>query len=183
METLIVVDDKDNFVRYAPREECHTGNGLHHRAFVILLFNKERKILLQRRKHKLWDNYWDLTAASHPLHVNGKDEGYEEASAKCLKREWGISVDTAQLKKILAFSYFERYNGKCENEYCALIIGEYSGQLKPDSSACYEHKWVALQELISTIENSPGKCTPWMIKAVMELKRHPFAKELVRDRS
>lgn len=177
-ETLIVVDDKDNFVRYAPREECHSGQGIHHRAFVILLFNKDKKILLQKRKHRLWDNYWDLTAASHPLHLEGRDETYEEAAAKCLKREWGISLKPPGLKNILAFNYFERYDGKCENEHCALIVGEYSGELVPDSDVCYEHKWVCLKELVIDVEKNIKNYTPWLLASIKELKNHSFAKEL-----
>lgn len=178
-ETLIVVDEKDNFIGYAPREACHSGDGLHHRAFVILLFNKEKKLLLQKRRHKLWDSYWDLTAASHPLHADGRDESYEEASAKCLQREWGISAEPQELKNILAFNYFERYNGNCENEHCALIVVEYSGPLKPDSKACYEYKWVTLQELISHTEKNPQDCTPWLLAALRELKKHTFSKGLM----
>lgn len=175
---LIVVDEKDNFVRYAPREECHSGDGIHHRAFVILIFNKDKEILLQKRKHRLWDNYWDLTAASHPLHLNGRNESYEEAAAKCLEREWGISLHTSELKNILAFNYFERYDGNCENEHCALLIGEYHGEPKPDNEHCYEYKWIRLEDLITRVEKSPENYTPWLLAAVRELRNHPFAREL-----
>mgnify|MGYP001578204445 CR=1 FL=1 len=177
-ETLIIVDDKDNFIGYATREECHSGKGIRHRAFVILLFNKDKKILLQKRKHKLWNNYWDLTAASHPLHLEGRDETYEEAAAKCLKREWDVSLKPAGLKNILAFNYSERYSGSCENEHCALMVGEYSGKLKPDSKACYEYKWIKLQDLIVLVKKDPENFTPWLLEAVKKLKNHPFAKQL-----
>lgn len=177
-ETLIVVDEKDNFIRYAPREECHSGDGIRHRAFVILIFNRDKKILLQKRRHKLWDMYWDLTAASHPLHLDGRDESYEEAAARCLKREWDIVLQPQELKNILAFNYFSRYNGSCENEHCALIVGEYTGKLNPNSDACYEYKWARLKDLISDAEKSSDAYTPWLLAAISGMKNHPLAKNL-----
>ncbi len=49
-QTLILVDNEDNILGYAPKSVCHTGKGKRHRAFVILLYNKDKKILLQYRK-------------------------------------------------------------------------------------------------------------------------------------
>ena len=78
-QQLLLVDEKDEFLgQYAPRSACHTGKGLHHRAFAVCLFNKSGQILLQKRKHKLWDNFWDVTAISHPLHLLDRDESYQE---------------------------------------------------------------------------------------------------------
>lgn len=176
-QILIVVDDKDKFLKYAPRKDCHTDNGIHHRAFTILILNKDKRILLQKRKHEIWDGYWDLTN-SHPLHLDDKDETYEEAAIKCLKREWGISVELSELKKIFVFNYFERYDGKCENEYCALIAVEYSGKLIPNKETCYEFEWVILKDLITNVKKNSKNYTPWLVKAVNKLTKHPFVKEM-----
>ena len=153
-ETLLVVDDNDNFSEYATRTECHTGDGRHHRAFVLLLYNKDKQILLQKRKSKLWNGYWDITGASHVLHVNGRNETYEEAAQRCSRVEWGI---TTKMTKILGFNYFERFNSGCENEYCALIIGEINGELKPNNNHVHEHKWTTLKELTDDIIQQAAK--------------------------
>jgi len=175
-QTLILVDDKDNILGYAPRSECHTGKGKRHRAFIILVYNKDKEILLQHRKHKLFDKFWDLTAASHPLHVDGKNESYIEASSRCLKDEWGI--ENIELKKIGAFNYFKEYGDRCENEYCALIVGEYDGELDMNSEVAYGFRWVSLKQLLSEIEENPEIFTRWLIEAVKVLRNHEFGEFL-----
>jgi len=174
-QTLIVVDDKDNILGYAPRSECHTEKGKRHRGFVILLYNKDKKILLQHRKHKLFDKLWDLATASHPLHVNEKNESYIEAASRRLKEEWRI--EKVKLKKIGAFNYFKEYGNHCENEYCALIVGEHNGKLDANPEVAYGFRWVSLEQLLSEIEKNPEIFTPWLIEAVKLLRNHELGKE------
>lgn len=176
-QMLLLVDENDNFTgEYATKEECHAGNGKHHRAFVLLILNKEKKILLQKRKHERWDNYWDLTAASHPLHLEDRDETYEEAGNRCLKIEWGFSTE---LKSILAFNYFENYNGQCENEYCTLLFGQYDGELNPNKENAYGYKWIDLKELSDDISKNEKSYTPWAVIAIKKFSEHPFSSQLL----
>ncbi len=176
-ETLVVVDDRDNFIRYAPREECHSGNGIHHRAFTILILNKNKEILLQKRKHEIWDGYWDLTN-SHPLHLGDRNESYEEAAVRCLKQEWDISIEPSAIKNLFGFNYFDRYDGRCENEYCMLVVAEYSGEVKPNKEVCYEFKWVKYDELLEDVMKNQTNYTPWLVMAIKELQNHSFSREL-----
>jgi len=173
-QTLILVDDKDNLLGYAPRSECHTGKGKRHRAFVILVYNKDKKILLQHRKHRLFDKLWDLTAASHPLHVNGSNEGYIESACRCLKREWGINK--INLRKVGAYNYFKSYNGRCENEHCALIVGEFDGEIIMNGEVAYGFKWIRFKELLSEINKNPEMFTQWLKESVKLLKNNGLEK-------
>ena len=91
-QTLIVVDDNDEIIQYASRSICHRGNGLRHRGVAIWLHNSQAEILLQKRKHELFDQLWDLAGATHPLHLDDRDETYEESGIRCLKTEWGITL-------------------------------------------------------------------------------------------
>ncbi len=176
-QTLIVVDDKDNILGYAPKSECHTGKGIRHRAFVVLLYGKDKKILLQHRKHKLFDKLWDLAGASHPLHTDGKDESYIEAASRCLKNEWGI--DSMNLENIGAFNYFKEDEKNCENEYCALITGEYNGELKANPETAYGFRWIDLKQLLAEIYKKPEVFTPWLIEAVKILRNHDLGRNLL----
>lgn len=160
-QILIVVDDDDNFLGYEKRKPCHAGKGIHHRAFVVLLENKKGEVLLQKRKHKLWDNYWDTSAISHPLHLENGDESYEEAGNRTLKSEMGIP--SLALKNIGGFNYFVAHGENCENEYCAILLGEYNGKVTPDEAAVYEYKWVPKQNFINDCLNENPEYTPWAI--------------------
>src|SRR3989344_1349977 len=149
-QTLILVDQNNNFLGYALRKECHTGKGRKHRAFVTLLFDSNNNVILQRRKHELFDNTWDLTAISHPLHIDGRDEDFQMASNRALAKEMGIS--NVPIKKIGGFNYFAKDGeGDCENEYCAVLIGKYDGPINPNSNEGYETKKINYQQFLSEV--------------------------------
>ena len=96
-QKLLLVDKNDNRVGFSDYDSAHTGRGRRHRAFVTTLFDSEGRILIQKRKHKLFDGLWDLTAVSHNLRTNGHNESYQEASDRALKREMGI-ISSAMAK-------------------------------------------------------------------------------------
>ncbi|MGB9706512.1 MAG: NUDIX hydrolase [Microgenomates group bacterium] len=167
-QQLILVDEKDNFLgKYAPKNRCHTGEGLHHRAFTIMIVNKKGEVLLQKRKHKLWDGYWDLTN-SHPLHLKGADETYEQAASRCLKKEWGVEFP---VKMLFGFNYFAQYGSFCENEYCAFLKGKYEGKVYPSQKVAYGYKWMDLKILLKDIKIHPKIYTPWAVKALGEYEK------------
>ncbi len=168
-QILILVDRCGRKQGYATRGECHTGRGRHHRAFVIALYNRKGEILLQKRKHKVFNNIWDLSAASHPLHLAAGDETYTDASARTIKREWGASG--IRFRKIGGFNYFRRYGPKCENEYCAVMIGKYDGRLRLNRSVAYGMRWASLDRIRKEIKNAPDRYSIWAVKAVPFLKR------------
>lgn len=161
---LILVDEKDNKLGYGTLKDSHTGLGKRHRAFVTLLFNDNDQVLLQKRKHRLFDGLWDLTAISHPLRINRKDETFQEASDRALKKEMGITG--VQVVQVGAFNYFARDGKNCENEYCAVLTGDFSGSFKPNKDEVYEAKWVKFDEFISDTRKNSQKYTPWARKTV-----------------
>ncbi len=170
-QTLIVVDDEDNVVRYASRSDCHLGDGLLHRGVAILLHNSKAEVLLQKRKHDLFDNLWDLTGATHPLHLDNRDETYQESGSRCLKAEWGIE---SPLHRVLDFTYLERDKNRCENEYCVLLAGKYDGELNPNPDHIYEFRWVNWSQLVQELTEEPEGFTAWLKKAVEHLEGRPI---------
>lgn len=162
-QMLLLVDSNDVFSgNYAKRIDCHTGKGIHHRAFVVLLENKKGEVLLQKRKHKLWNNFWDTTAISHPLHLKTGDEFYEKAALRALKNEMVITA-RIELKNIGGFNYFAKHGDNCENEYCAILIGNYNGEVSPDANSVYEYKWMPKNKFIENCLMDDSDYTPWAI--------------------
>ncbi|MBI2012380.1 NUDIX domain-containing protein [Candidatus Curtissbacteria bacterium] len=156
---VILVDKKDNFVGYALVEKAHKGQGKHHRAFVTALVDLKGRVLLQRRKHKLFNGQWDLTAISHPLRLNGKGESYQEASDRALAKEMGIGH--VRVKKVGAFNYFAKDGANCENEYCAVLVGKFDGEYEPNRGEVYESKQVRFEDFVRDQKQDPKKYTPW----------------------
>jgi len=170
-QQLILVDDYDNFLgEYASKEACHFGSGLHHRAFTVMLLNQKKEVLLQNRKHRLWD----LTN-SHPIHKSdGGDETYEQAIKKCLNREWGIKVF---VNKIFGFNYYAPLGNHCENEYCAFFAGEHNGKVFPNPEVAYGYKWIPIKELVEEIKKKSRGFTPWAVRTIENYIKEPFLKE------
>ena len=48
-ENCILVDADDRAIGSASKVDCHSGEGMRHRAFSVLLFDTNDRLLLQRR--------------------------------------------------------------------------------------------------------------------------------------
>ena len=163
-QVLILVDKENNKLGYAPRSVCHSGDGKMHRAFVVMLQNDRGKFLLQKRRHALWDGFWDVSATSHTLHLEGKDETYEEAAQRCLMKELNMRAES--FKNLGAFVYFAKRGENCENEHCSVLIARTNSTPKPNPEEVYELEWTCLEMLIMEIHENPKKFTPWLVETV-----------------
>lgn len=174
-QTILAVDDKGNFTgEYVDKEEAHTGEGKHHLAITVILTNSSEQILLQKRKHKRFDNIWDGAGATHQLHLeDGRDETDEQATLRCLKDEWGIT-QVEKLDNLGGFNYFAKDGNNCENEFCKLLVAKYDGEVKLNEEAGYEYKWIGKRELLGDIDLHPESYTPWVVEAVKLLKQNNF---------
>lgn len=173
-QIILACDDQGNFQgQYIPKEVGHTGSGKRHLAITVLLYNNKGQVLLQKRKHQIFDDIWDFTGATHPLHhENGTDETFEEATLRCLQREYGI--ESVQLKNLGTFNYFAQYDDLCENEHCAMLIGEYNGEVNVNPEVGYGYKWMDKNEFLADIQQNPQHYSPWAIEGISVLKESSF---------
>lgn len=176
MEQIIIVcDDKGNPTgEYVPKSAGITGEGIKHLAVSVLLVNSEDEAVLQKRKHLVFDNLWDVTASTDVSHFeDGRNETLEEAVKRCLKREYNID-QVNNLKNLGGFSYFAKDGSHCENEYDVIFVGEYDGELTLNPDVGYEIKWVDKKEFLRDIEANPQNYTPWATEGVKVLKQAGF---------
>jgi len=173
METLILVDEAGNPIGTASREDCHEGGGLRHRAFVVFLFNRRGEVLIQRRsERKLGGGRWDVSATSHVR----AGESYEEAIARCLRHELGID-SAPPAERILSYSYVELFDGRAENEHCALFISRYDGEIRPNPVEMDGVRWVPLNDLEREV-GPPEEAgfTRWFREAMDRYLEHPASR-------
>lgn len=172
-QIILAVDEEGKFNgEYIPKMVGHTGEGKRHLAISVLIYNSKGEVLIQKRKHKVFDDIWDVTGATHPLHKrNGKDETIEEATWRCLLVEYGIK-EKVPLKNLDFFNYFAKYGEYCENEYCSIMVGEYNGPLNMNPEVGYSYKWVSEKEFLKDIEKNPKKYSPWAVEAVKLIKNN-----------
>lgn len=179
-QIILACDDDGNFLEYIPRMVGHTGEGRRHLAITVLIYNSKADLLLQRRKHKVFDNIWDFTASTHPLHTSEGDESLEQATMRALKDEYGIS-EVENLKDIGEFNYFSPYHTAqgvfCENEHDHILTGEYNGEIVLNPNVAYEAKWVNKKEALKDIEKNPDKYSAWTKESLKVLKEKGFFNE------
>ncbi|MGB2362345.1 MAG: isopentenyl-diphosphate Delta-isomerase, partial [Candidatus Poseidoniaceae archaeon] len=90
-EAVILVDEQDRPMGRASKVNAHRGAGAFHRAFSVMLFDQDNRLLLQRRADDkiTFPGIWANTCCSHPLDVPEEREELE-----------GLGVRRAAVRKL-----------------------------------------------------------------------------------
>ena len=146
-QLLIRVDDRDRAIGTATRRACHSGRGLRHRAYLVMLYNSSHELLLARRHRSkwLWPGWWDGTVAGHVL----AGETYASAARRRVFEELGVRP---RLRRTDKFPYTARWKGDGENEICAVFVGRV-GEVKPHPGEI---------EAVKFERRPRGKLVPWL---------------------
>ena len=168
-EYLILVDQNDNPIGKEEKVKCHLPNGILHRAFTALLFDKDGRLALTKRaKEKmLWPGDWDGTFASHPR----EGETYVSSGERRMPEELGIE---GKLDYLFKFEYHVPYKDVgSENEICGTLVGivDDPSSLKPIEGEIEEIKWLSGVEMLSELQVKPKIYCPWLIIALEFLEK------------
>lgn len=167
MPDVILVDQADRPVGRMEKQEAHR-KGLLHRAFSVFLLDGS-KLLIQRRA---LDKYhcgglWSNTCCSHPA----PGEPVLSAAERRLDEELGIK--NARLRELDTFLYRAAFpNGLAEYELDHVLLGEYSGPVRPDPMEIAQVRWIDLEELQRDLQAFPQWYTPWFPPALTLVLRH-----------
>jgi isopentenyl-diphosphate delta-isomerase len=147
-QDVIAVDGSDSPEGLVNRLEAHTGDGVRHRAFTVLIFDGEGNVLLAQRApdKRLWDTHWDGTVASHP--VEGQTQ--LEATEQRLEEELGVTPDQySDLRVTDKFEYKRYYlNEGLEWEVCSVLQCTLEDRtLAPDENEVAGTMWVPYERL------------------------------------
>jgi isopentenyl-diphosphate delta-isomerase len=160
-EFVILVDENDNPIGTEEKVKCHLPDGKLHRAFTVLLFDKDGNLVLTKRaKEKmLWPGNWDGTFASHPR----ESETYVSSGERRMPEELGIEGKLDYLHK---FEYHVPYKDVgSENEICGTLIGIINKASEPKEieGEIDEIKWISAKELLSELKINSQIYCPWML--------------------
>jgi isopentenyl-diphosphate delta-isomerase len=159
-DALILVDEADRTVGSMGKDECHTGQGVLHRAFSAFIFNQDGALLMQQRSagKRLWPLYWSNSCCSHPR----GQETLEVATRRRLMEELGIAC---RLRFLFKFKYQAQFDATgAEHELCSVFVGRHSGPLTINSGEIADWRWMAPSELESEISDLGAlKYTPWFM--------------------
>jgi isopentenyl-diphosphate Delta-isomerase len=158
IEPLILVDGADREVGYLDKARCHTGRGVLHRAFSLLIFNGRRELLLQQRaaSKRLWPLYWSNSCCSHPR----RRETLEAASHRRLGEELGLSCP---LQFLFKFEYQAQFDETgAEHELCSVYIGRSDGPLRINREEILAWRWLSPERLQQELAGPDAeRFTPW----------------------
>ena len=155
-EKVVLVDKDDNQIGLMPKMEAHLKGKLH-RAFSIIIFNSERKILIQKRASTKYHtpNLWSNTCCSHQR----EDEDNINAGKRRLNEEMGFVTN---LYNFSSFIYrVEFSNGLIEHENDHIMLGVFDGVPKPNPNEVDEWKWIDIDVLVEDMKINPDQYTAW----------------------
>lgn len=158
-EQLILVDENDNETGFLDKASCHDGGGVLHRAFSLFVFDRNGRLLLQRRSatKRLWPRYWSNSCCSHPR----AGETMAEATGRRLKDELNIA---AQLTFAYKFTYQADFGERgAENELCWVYLGRTGDAIIPNTNEIAATQLVTAAELDEQLAARPDEFTPWFI--------------------
>lgn len=164
-ELLIAVDGDGSALGACEKAACHSGNGIRHSAFLIMLFDGAGRLMLARRSPRkiLWPGFWDGTVAGH-FHP-GEDK--DAALRKRVLEETGLVCGAP--KYLFAFAYAARYGDVgSENEVCEVYEAAVapSGTIPLDPEEISEHRFVALADVEKDAAAGAAGLAPWFVLAV-----------------
>ncbi len=100
-EMCLIVDKQDNVIGSETKRNCHWGSGIRHRAFSVLIFDSQGRLLVQKRSAEkiTFPGVWANSCCSHPLDMkseNDGSEGVENAARRKLDQELGIPLEITE---------------------------------------------------------------------------------------
>ena len=172
-ENCIVVDENDQIIGQDSKVNCHLNEGKLHRAFSVLLFDSNNKLLIQQRADEkiTFPSIWANSCCSHPLYQNGEQNGIEgakNAAIRKLTQELGIKmgeIRSEDLNFITKMHYKSRADKKwVEHEVDYIFVVKINVQINPNANEIQKIKYVDKKELDTLFEmsnNSDVKIGPW----------------------
>lgn len=155
-EFVVLVDENDQAIGLEEKLKAHQL-GLLHRALSVLIFNSDKKLLLQQRAaHKYHTpSLWANTCCSHPR----ENESLKDATNRRLQEEMGM---IAELKPAFTFLYKADFdNGLIEHEFDHVWIGYSDDYPIINTEEVADFKWLSLDEIDQDILEHPEKYTAW----------------------
>jgi isopentenyl-diphosphate Delta-isomerase len=157
-EPLILVDEADREIGHMDKAQCHVGNGVLHRAFSLLIFNRNGELLIQQRSaaKRLWPLYWSNSVCSHPRRA----ESMESAIHRRLAEELGLSCP---LHFLFKFQYHAQFDAQgAEHELCSVYAGRCNAPVRINRTEISAWRWIAPAALQAEMAGPEALgFTPW----------------------
>jgi|TARA_B100000073_G_scaffold58454_1_gene43435 geranylgeranyl diphosphate synthase type I len=163
-ELVLCLDSDDNVIDSSSKFTTHHGEGILHRAFSVLIFDSEGRLLVQQRSSDkiTFPAVWANSCCSHPLDIVGENddpiEGVKEAARRKLDQELGIPRSITNDWK---FHHIGRFEYKCrwdsewvEHEIDHVLIVEADCEVDFNRNEIQSVDWLDNDSLIQMMERN-----------------------------
>lgn len=163
VEYFYAVDEEDNVIGKAKREDCHRSNRIIHRSVYIFVLNDNDESFLQKRSESkdLYGGYYTGSATGHV----DFGEDYDDAARRELKEELGIEAPLECIGKFKSFSEIER-------EISALYLCRYNGPIRFDEKEISEGIFMSIEKIKKDLEGGEKKFACGFKVAFEEFLKH-----------
>lgn len=161
---LAQVDKNNTIVGKVEKWEAHKGGILHRGYTAILTVGDE--IILQQRKHPVFDNMYDLSFSSHQIYQENILQDDISAIYEGLFREWLIKKEEViGLPVFLRTIYYQEKDFKSgyteyEIDYVYRVQLKHTPSFSPQFA--YGFTTIKKSEIKSAIKNLPRPVAPWV---------------------
>ncbi|MGF1474560.1 MAG: isopentenyl-diphosphate Delta-isomerase [Geminicoccaceae bacterium] len=163
-ERLLLVDEQDREIGVAGKLEAHR-NGALHRAFSVLICDRQGQWLLQRRAPGKYHSagLWANACCGHPR----PGEATEAAALRRLEEELGFRCELKFVTKLIYRSKLD--HDLIEHELVSLFVGRHDGSVEPDPEEADAIAWVEPLALAADLDSNPETYSVWLRRYVEEL--------------
>lgn len=170
LQYLAHVDHNDTIIGKVERWEAHE-KGILHRAFTLTL-TYQNQLLLQHRKHPVFDGIYDVTISSHPIYIGNTLQDHHEAIYKTLMREWNIGAQHLSSKPHYQGKFYyqaaDPHSRYQEHEICYVYTCELKNLTLPNLETAYGMSLQSAEQIKN--ENNPlyPLLAPWVKQMIKE---------------
>jgi len=169
IQYLAQVDTNDRIIGRVEKWQAHRKNILH-RGFTAILYFQD-KIILQHRKHPVFDNTYDLSFSSHQIYIGNQLQDDLTAVYDGLQREWNLKKkDLLKPPKFSTKFYYQAKDSNSaygENEIDYVYKVKLKAPPQPNKNYAYGMEVINNSGVDHIINYFPN-ISPWVKKMVCE---------------
>ncbi len=153
---IILVTPEDVAIGTASKSHTHR-TGLLHRAFSILIFDTQGRMLLQQRAKQKYHSggLWTNACCSHPR----PEELISDAAHRRLQEELAFDCPLAYQYKFIYKAELD--NGLIEHELDYVFTGLYEGIITPNPNEVQAYQYMDIAQITEQLRTHPEHYTAW----------------------
>ncbi len=145
--------------------------GQKHVGITIACINDDGRLLVQHRRHKIFDKVWSFSGDTHPYRMYGSltVETLIQAAKRCAIDDLGVMIKGWKDTLSVSYSARDPRNPRyCENELLHLLVVKHGGPFHMNTKNAYELRWIEIEEVsmeaAADLENEPieRRYAPWV---------------------